>query len=107
LTKVLFIPLVVAPHLQQYQSLFGYYASETKQKFEKEIPLFANLWIKKAKLAWIVGCSFSSCFIGCRNISTWNTTIVSNDKTNQELGTYDNPEEAFKETQKGFGDVIE
>lgn len=94
--KTYFSSAVVAPHLQQYQSLFGYYTSETKQSFEPKLMLQSN---KNSKITWIAVAASVVVLLGV-GIYTFNN--VSNDKTNQELGTYDNPEEAFRETQKAL-----
>ena len=94
--KKYFSSAVVAPHLQQYQSLFGYYTSDTKQKFEPKLMLQSN---KKSKITWIAVAASVVVLLGV-GIYTFNN--VSNDKTNPELGTYDDPEEAFKETQKAL-----
>lgn len=54
---------------------------------------------KKSKITWIAVAASVVVLLGV-GIYTFNN--VSNDKTNQELGTYDDPEEAFKETQKAL-----
>jgi hypothetical protein len=94
--KKYFSSAVVAPHLQQYQSLFGYYASETKQKFEPKLMLKPS---KRNTITWI---SIAASVVVLLGVGIYTFNHVSNDKTNQELGTYDNPEEAFKETQKAL-----
>ena len=94
--KKYFSSAVVAPHLQQYQSLFGYYTLETKQNFEPKLMLQSN---KNRKMYWQAVAASVVVLLGV-GIYTFNN--VSNDKINQELGTYDNPEEAFKETQKAL-----
>lgn len=94
--KKYFSSAVVAPHLQQYQSLFGYYTSETKQKFEPKLMLQSS---KKSKITWIAVAASVVVLLGV-GIYTFNN--VSNETTYHELGTYDDPEEAFKETQKAL-----
>jgi hypothetical protein len=94
--KKYFSSAVVAPDLQQYQSLFGYYTSETKQNFEPKLMLQSN---KSIKNTWIAVAASMVVLLGV-GIYTFNN--ISNNKTNQELGTYDDPEEAFKETQKAL-----
>ena len=94
--KKYFSSAVVAPHLQQYQSLFGFYTSETKQKFEPKLMLQSS---KKSKITWIAVAASVVVLLGV-GIYTFNN--VSNETTYHELGTYDDPEEAFKETQKAL-----
>jgi uncharacterized protein HemX len=94
--KKYFSSAVVAPHLQQYQPLFGYYTSETKQNFEPKLVLQSN---KNRKMSWLAVAASLGVLLGV-GIYTFNN--VSNDKTNKELGTYNDPEEAFRETQKAL-----
>ena len=94
--KKYFSCAVVAPHLQQYQSLFGYYASEKNQSFEQKLKLQSN---KRSTITWI---SIAASVVVLLGVGIYTFNNVSNDTTNQELGTYDNPEEAFKETQKAL-----
>lgn len=94
--KKYFSSAVVAPHLQQYQPLFGYYISETKQNFEPKLVLQSN---KNRKMSWLAVAASLGVLLGV-GIYTFNN--VSNDKTNKELGTYNDPEEAFRETQKAL-----
>ena len=94
--KKYFSSAVVAPHLQQYQSLFGYYASEKNQSFEQKLKLQSN---KRSTITWI---SIAASVVVLLGVGIYTFNNVSNDKTNQELGTYDDPEEAFKETQKAL-----
>jgi hypothetical protein len=94
--KKYFSSAVVAPQWQQYQPLFGYYAIEIEQNFEPKLVLPSN---KNRKMFWLAVAASVVVLCGV-GIYTFNN--VSNDKTNQELGTYDDPEEAFKETQKAL-----
>lgn len=94
--KKYFSSAVVAPNLQQYQPLFGYYISETKQNFEPKLVLQSN---KNRKMSWLAVAASLVVLLGV-GIYTFNN--VSNDKTNKELGTYNDPEEAFRETQKAL-----
>ncbi len=83
----------VAPHLEQYRPMFGYFTQAGTQQFEKTIPL-------KAK----------------RNYTRWMSVAASvvvmlgmfmflnreGQASQSELGTYDDPEVAFRETQKAL-----
>ncbi|WP_309641449.1 hypothetical protein [Flavobacterium sp.] len=94
--KTYFSSAVVAPHLQQYQALFGYYASEKNQNYEPKLTLQKS---KKSQITWI---SIAASVVVLLGVGIYTFNNFTNDKTNQELGTYDNPEEAFKETQKAL-----
>lgn len=85
----------VARHLEQYKPLFGYFSTAKEQQFERHIPLTA----KKRKVAWISVAASVVVLLGAGTFAylNYNTTIQS-----QDLGTYDNPEEAFRETQKAL-----
>lgn len=89
----------VAQHLEQYKPMFGYFSQVKEQKSTYEIPLQS----KKRNVAWLsiaastvlllgVGAYF---FVSEKN----NTAVVA---SQSELGTYDNPEEALKATQKAL-----
>ena len=84
----------VAPHLQQYQPLFGYYAAERNQNYEQPLPKS-----RKRQIAWI---SVAASVIVLLGVGIYAFNNGTGMKSNQELGTYDNPEEAFKQTQKAL-----
>ncbi|WP_298224433.1 hypothetical protein [Flavobacterium sp.] len=86
----------VAPHLQQYQALFGYYATEKSQNFERELPLQQS---KKSQIKWI---SIAASIVVLLGVGIYAFNNLSAEKSNEELGTYDDPEEAFRETQKAL-----
>ncbi|KAF2330266.1 hypothetical protein [Flavobacterium daemonense] len=88
----------VAQHLEQYQPMFGYFSQATQQKSTQEIPLQT----KKRNVAWL---SIAASAVVLLGIGTYFFT--SQEKTapavaQSELGTYDNPEEALKATQKAL-----
>jgi len=86
----------VAPHLQQYQTLFDYYAAEKTQNFERELPLQQS---KKSQIKWI---SIAASIVVLLGVGIYAFNNLSAEKSNEELGTYDDPEEAFRETQKAL-----
>jgi len=94
--KIYFSSAAVASHLKQYQSLFKYYASEKNQNFKVELD---GLKVKKRPIVWI---SIAASVLVLLGLGFYTFNSATNDKTNQGLGTYDNPEEAFKETQKAL-----
>jgi hypothetical protein len=89
----------VAPHLEQYKPLFDYFSDAKKQESQKEIPLFAKSRDKKYNLAWLSIAASVVVLLGIGTYFYWNTT---NSTQNQDLGTYDDPEIAFRETQKAL-----
>ncbi|MES2543581.1 MAG: hypothetical protein V4548_01755 [Bacteroidota bacterium] len=84
----------VAQHLEQYKPLFGYFSQAREQQFTPEIPLQT----KKRNVAWL---SIAASVVVLLGLVTF--TFFNEDKgQNQDLGTYDNPEVAFRETQKAL-----
>ncbi|MFL9844325.1 hypothetical protein [Flavobacterium rhizosphaerae] len=81
----------VAPHLEQYRPMFGYFEHASQLKFEKTVPLKT----KKPKAVWL---SVAASVVMLLGIVTW---FNYQDNSN-ELGTYDDPEVAFRETQKAL-----
>jgi len=84
----------VAQHLEQYKPMFGYFSAAKEQQFEQPIPLTA----KKRKVAWISVAASVVVLLGAGTFAYFNF----NQPQSQDLGTYDNPEEAFRETQKAL-----
>jgi len=93
--KNYFSSLNVAPHLEQYKPLFGYFAEAKKENFEKEIPLIS----KKRKTAWLSIAASIVVLLGVGTYAYFNGYEV---KENKELGTYDDPKEALEATQKAL-----
>ncbi len=93
--KTYFSSAAVAPQLQQYRSLFDYYAVEKNQYFETKLELKSR---KKSRIALISVAASVVVLLGV-GIYTFNS---SNEKANADLGTYDDPEVAFRETQKAL-----
>jgi hypothetical protein len=84
----------VAPHLAKYQSLFGYFETQKGTQFEQKLPLQPR---KQNTVKWMgIAASFVVLF-------GWATFYFSTPEPKQDdLGTYDNPEEAFAATQKAL-----
>lgn len=85
----------VAQHLEQYKPLFGYFTTAKQQEFIQEVPLVTVS--KKKSRAWM---SIAASFVvllgaGMFTYFNYNTQV-------QDLGTYDDPEVAFRETQKAL-----
>ncbi len=85
----------VAQHLQQYSSLFGYFSQAKKQEFTQEIPLQT----KKHKAAWLSIAASVVVLLGVGTFVYYNNNQAIQ---NKNLGTYNDPEIAFKETQKAL-----
>jgi hypothetical protein len=85
----------VAPHLQHYQPMFGYYALAKEQKYIQKTPFFRV----KSRLTWLSVAASVVVLLGVGAYSYWNTNPV---KSTTELGTYEDPEQAFEATQKAL-----
>jgi hypothetical protein len=89
--KLYFSSPDVAPHLEQYRPLFGYFSQQAEQKFDKTLPLKT----KRHYAAWI---SVAASVVLLGGLLTFYNTQEPQD----DLGTYDDPEVAFRETQKAL-----
>jgi hypothetical protein len=85
----------VAPHLEQYKPVFGYFSVAATQKLESEILLES----KKQKVAWLSIAASIVVLLGIGTYTYFNRNIA---KEKQELGTYDDPEVALRETEKAL-----
>ena len=85
----------VAQHLEQYKPMFGYFSTSKEQHFEQQITLTA----RKRKVAWISVAASVVILLGAGTFTYFN---YNHSQQNQDLGTYDNPEVAFRETQKAL-----
>jgi hypothetical protein len=85
----------VSPNLEQYKPIFGYLALAKEQNFEQKIVLKS----KKRNLAWL---SIAASVVVLLGIGTYSYFNYYNINQNQDLGTYDDPEIAFRETQKAL-----
>ena len=86
----------VAQHLEQYRSMFGYFAKEKDQRFDGTLPLEPR---KRNVVAWLsVAASIAVLF----GVGTFAYNNLESQAAPEELGTYDNPELAMKETQKAL-----
>jgi hypothetical protein len=85
----------VAPHLEQYKAMFGFFTKAKQQEFTKEIPLQT----KKLKIMWL---SIAATIVVILGLGTFY--MLNNDApvSHGELGTYESPEVAFIETQKAL-----
>lgn len=85
----------VAPHLEQYKPIFGFFSQAKKEQFTAKVPLNTK---KKNYLAWLSVAASVVVMLGVSFYVYTNSFATSN----EDLGTFDNPEMAFKETQKAL-----
>ena len=88
----------VAQHLEHYKPMFGYFSTARQQQFEPTIPQFPQARNQKRKLAWLSVAASVVVLLGV-GIPYLNR---ENAASSDDLGTYDNPEVAFRETQKAL-----
>lgn len=88
----------VAPPLEQYKPVFGYFAIEKEQRFEQDIPLKSK---KRSLVVWLSVAASIVVLIGVGTFTYFNYQA----NQNQDLGTYDSPEQAFKETQRALAQL--
>lgn len=85
----------VAPSLEQYKSLFGYTVQAKQEQFNATIPLKTK---KRKNAVWI---SVAASVVVLLGIGLFTYNHFNQPKSN-DLGTYDDPEVAFRETQKAL-----
>ena len=94
----------VAQHLEQYQPLFGYFSQAKQEQYKAVTPLISNGRDNKRTIAsWI---SIAAAVVVLLGVGTF-TFMNYNDTKSQDLGTYDDPEIAFRETQKALALISE
>ncbi len=93
--KEYFFSSNVAQHLAQYKPIFGYFTLDKDQKNNKKI----RLKTKRRNFTWLSIAASVVILLGIGTVGYFNYDNTNQDKT---LGTYDNPELAFKETQKAL-----
>ncbi|WP_431242838.1 hypothetical protein ACQ9BO_24430 [Flavobacterium sp. P21] len=88
----------VARHLEQYQPMFGYFSQVKQQKSTQKIPLQT----KKRNVAWLSIAASAVVLLGIGTYFFVSEKTAAPAVAQSELGTYDNPEEALKATQKAL-----
>lgn len=91
--KIYFSSSDVAQHLEHYRGMFGYFTAAKEQKFEQELPIKTKA---RNKVAWL---SIAATIVILLGMFTF---FNQNIDQSQDLGTYDDPEKAFLETQKAL-----
>ena len=92
--KAYFSSTDVAPHLVKYQSLFGYFETQKATQFEQKLPLQPR---KQSTVKWI---GIAASFVILFGLATF--FLYPTETNKEDLGTFDNPEEAYVETQKAL-----
>lgn len=88
----------VAPNLEQYKPLFGYAVQAKNEKFTATI-LFPKTKSKKSnRVVWLSIAASAVVFLGV-GLFTFDSY---NESQAQDLGTIDDPQVAFRETQKAL-----
>ena len=94
--KAYFSSLDVAQHLEQYKPVFGYFSQAKQEQFTASIPLKSGK--KQKRLAWLSVAASVLVMLGIGFFAYQNTS----EPTQENLGVIDDPEIAFKETQKAL-----
>ena len=94
--KAYFSSSDVAQHLEQYKPIFGYFSQAKQEQFTASIPLKSGR--KQKRLAWLSVAASVVVMLGIGFFAYQNTS----EPTQENLGVIDDPEIAFKETQKAL-----
>ena len=86
----------VAQEFQKYQPLFAYFSEEKEQQFTQEIQQAKP---KTNQAIWWSVAASAVVFLG---IGLYTFNMQNTTTSNPYLGTYDDPEVAFRETQKAL-----
>lgn len=97
--RTYFSSLDVAQHLEQYKPMFGYLSLAKKQKLRQEIALYPKSRDKKRNVAWL---SIAASVVVLLGIGTYVFYNYDTASEKQDLGTYDDPEVALRQTQKAL-----
>ena len=90
----------VAPPLEQYKPIFGYAVQAKKEQFTATIPLNTK---KRKSVVWLSVAASVAILLGV-GLFTFNHY---NQPKSEDYGTYDDPEVAFRETQKALAMISE
>ena len=94
--KMYFSSPDVAPHLEQYRPMFGYFTQAGRQQFEKPLPLKP----KKRYRGWLSVAASTVILLGV-------FTFINRQPEEEDLGTFNDPEVALQETQKALNMLSE
>lgn len=85
----------VAPHLEQYRDMFGYFAAAREEKPQQEIKALPKNRTT-SKTAWLSIAASAVVLLGVGSYFMFNNPQAEN------LGTYEDPQIAYRETQKAL-----
>ncbi|MCB0443338.1 MAG: hypothetical protein KDC50_04740 [Flavobacterium sp.] len=88
----------VAAHLEHYKPLFGFLITEKEKQFTPSLSLKTKKRFAVARIGIAASLLFLIGTVTYFNYKPYNPTPVANAK----LGSFESPEEAFKETQKAL-----
>jgi hypothetical protein len=91
----------VAQHLEQYKPMFGYFSLAKQETSSQKGSLISKNESKGLKRIWWSAAASVAVLLGV-GMYVYNTTATNTSVATNELGTYDSPEEAFRETQKAL-----
>jgi hypothetical protein len=90
----------VAQHLKQYQPIFGYSTQAKHEQFKATIPLITK---KRSSVVWF---SVAASVFVLLSLGLFTFNHYNQPKSN-DLGTYDDPEIAYRETRKALAMISE
>ena len=82
----------VAPQLEPYRAMFGYFNYARGEKSEKSLPLQSA---KRSRTAWLSIAASAAVLVGVG-------LMYFNQQQPEDLGTFDDPKIALRETQKAL-----
>ena len=85
----------VAQHLEHYKPMFGYFSQGKQEQYKAVIPLQTT---KRKIASWISIAATVTVLLGVGTFTFMNYNATKS----QDLGTYNDPEVAFRETQKAL-----
>ena len=84
----------VAPHLAKYQALFGYFETQKETQFEQKLLVQPG---KRFSVKWM---GIAASFVVLFGLASFYFSTP--EPKQDDLGTYDNPEEALAATKKAL-----
>ena len=90
----------VAQHLEQYKPIFGYVVQAKQEQFTATLPLKTS---KRKSVVWLSIAASVAVLLG---VSLFTFNHYNQPKSN-DLGTINDPEVAFRETQKALAMISE
>jgi hypothetical protein len=89
---------VPAPHLEQYQSLFGFFDQAKLEEYPKQLPIFETVKPSRNRIIWWSAAASVVVLVGWSTFAFLQITAPEQ----SDLGTYEDPKVAFEATQKAL-----